>query len=80
MTEIENIKSHLDAVAGAQMAYSTVISVMLTPYRGNQLAIETLRNGFEAARANLLGSISSDQKIAAFDGVAETILQVLHQP
>lgn len=77
MNDMDEIRHHLDAVAGAQLAYTAVLASLLTPYKGNPQAIASLENDFEASRAGLLGSVSSDYKIAAFDMTAETILELL---
>lgn len=75
--EIEALRDHLDAVAGAQLAMMTALSVTLTPYKKNPQALEALRHALEDIRAGLLASSASDRKIHHFDEVAETLLESL---
>lgn len=77
MSELDAIKRHLDAVAGAQQAMMTALSLCLVAYRGSPQAVAALTTALEAAKANILSSSASDYKIAAFDEVAESLIESL---
>ena len=77
MSEIESIKYHLDAVAGAQLAMQISLSFLLAQHRGNQQVIDAIRESGESTKANLLASQASDYKIRAFEEVMETLIESL---
>jgi uncharacterized protein (DUF1786 family) len=63
--------------AGAQLAMLVALKLLLTPYRGNQQAIETLRDELERMRAMLLASPAEERKLHAFDEAAESLIQAV---
>ncbi len=75
MTDSE--KYQLDAVAGAQLAFSVAIKLLLMSHRGNNEAATVLGIEMEAMRARLLASSSSDYKIQAFEEAAAGLCAVL---
>jgi tripartite-type tricarboxylate transporter receptor subunit TctC len=68
---------HLDHVAGAQIALMAAVQLLLTAYKGNQQATAALATELEERRADLLSSSASDQKIQAFEDMAESLLECL---
>lgn len=75
--EFAQLRYHLDATAGAQLAMFTALAAVLAPYKGNQLAIASLSSALEGQKAGLLASSASNYKIDAFDETAESLLAML---
>ena len=66
-----------DDSAGAQLAMLVAIKLLLTRYRGNPQAVQSLDIELEAMRANLLASAASDRKVVAFDTTAKSLREVV---
>lgn len=73
----ENERAHLDATSGAQLAMMVALKLLLTPYKGNQQAIDALQTELERVRASMLASSASDYKIHAFDEAVETLIATI---
>lgn len=68
----------IDILAGCQLAQNTAIKLLLTQFRGNQQALDAIRNQFEHERANMLAdSETSEAKRIAFDETAESLIEAV---
>lgn len=70
----------LDAVAGVQLAMTTVLTVLLQRQSGDPALREHLQAAFEQVKSDALSSISSDYKIHALDEAAAAFLQAATKP
>jgi hypothetical protein len=62
--------------AGAQLALVVAVKLLLSQFRGNDVAVLALESELERMRALLLGSAAEDRKVNAFNEMAESLLAV----
>jgi hypothetical protein len=77
MNELKTFRDHLDAVAGAQIAQSIILNVLMQNLRRDERVIEFVQGEAERMKAELLGSHASDSKIRNFDEVIQAYLEAL---
>jgi hypothetical protein len=75
--ELKAIRAHLDAVAGAQIAMSVVVRMLLGRYRGNKVARSALEFNLKLALADVLGTGSSDEKLRGFEQARDALLKAV---
>jgi hypothetical protein len=77
MKTMQELESHLDAVAGCQLAQSLILNLLADRLRGNSGATDFLRKEAESMKADMLASRASDEKIRYFDEMIESYVRAL---
>ena len=75
--DLDRIRFHLDAVAGAQLAMMAAFGVLLARHKGDPQVLAAVRLAGEHLKCDLLNEKVSDYKIGAFDATLESLLESL---
>ncbi len=63
--------------AGGQLALTVAVKLLLTSFRGNPQAADTLEAELESLRADILAGPLEESKIDGFEAMAEALMQTI---